>query len=325
MNKHRLKGQPAARAHLNQKGATIIEVMISITIFSTILMVILYAFVLMGRHYFKSISINKTQAVTRNVVDALSESIRTSGVSINYLECRKVTQDSSGNDVDGGAFVAADIVGNSVATLSTDKITPCGERINYYKVDYWQGYCVGNVGYLFRQGYQLAPADVNKTDKEVFVVIRDCDPNKNAWENLETNRTAAASDKSKQPVELLQARMRLVEFTIKNDITPTKDDPGGTRRTVDEDLYQIHLKIAYGGDIMGDVTDSTATDYIDLSDLRSEERETFAYEEDTASTEYLPNDATNARAVKAKVKRCKINQIFCAVSELRTNAYRLIK
>lgn len=60
----------------NQKGFTIVELMIATTVFSVILMAITGATMTIGKQYQKSMYASNTQAAASNLVDTLSQSIR---------------------------------------------------------------------------------------------------------------------------------------------------------------------------------------------------------------------------------------------------------
>ena len=257
-----------------QDGATIMETVISIVGFSLIMLFVLASFVLMGRTYFKSVSENKTQEVTRNVIDSISESIRTAGVDYKPLDC--VLTDGSD-------------LSTVISTITpAQKATPC-ETVDHYIHDHWKGYCVGNVGYIYRVGRQLK----NPDSERAFVVIRHCDVNVDAYTNLQNNISSSTKD---SVIELLRKDMRVVHFTIDNNVRTTNNDP---------DLYQLHLKVAFGGDQDDWETDS----------------EVFVWK--TGGTP--PAVLVPGTDKDAEILLCQRGETWCAVSELKTKAYKQIK
>lgn len=198
----------------SQRGTSIIESMLSIMLFGFFLLVIVSAFFMIGRIYFKAATENKTQQTVRNIVDSLSEAVRTAGIDIKPLECRTV---------DGGEV--------SVSPPQNSKMTPC-ESVNHLEEDHWKGYCVGGVGYIYRLGQQLKQVNLKPPQNGAFWLLRSCDATKTAYQNLEDNK-----DKS---IELLQPQMRLVKFDLRNDVA------GGSG--TDNRLWLIDAKVAFGGD-----------------------------------------------------------------------------
>lgn len=63
----------------NQQGFTIVEFMIATTIFSLVLLVFTFSIVHISKIYQRSINTSRTQAVARNIVDNISQSLRYSG------------------------------------------------------------------------------------------------------------------------------------------------------------------------------------------------------------------------------------------------------
>lgn len=63
---------------LNKKGYTLIELMISISFFSLLLLMIIYGFVQINRSYTRGIVIKTIQESSRDVIEDISNTIRTS-------------------------------------------------------------------------------------------------------------------------------------------------------------------------------------------------------------------------------------------------------
>ena len=114
--------------------------------------------------------------MARDVVDKVSEAIRTSGEDVYALTCNPAS----------GSWT------NSL-TAGQD-ITPCSDDVATVDNPY-AGYCVGNTGYIWQHNIQLDKDSANP----VFVKITDCDPNKSAKDNYD----------STSRVELLHPGMRI--------------------------------------------------------------------------------------------------------------------
>ncbi len=65
--------------HKRQTGFTVIELMISTTIFSVILLLCSFAILQIGRTYYKGINSTRTQSATRSVSDNIAQSLQFSG------------------------------------------------------------------------------------------------------------------------------------------------------------------------------------------------------------------------------------------------------
>lgn len=66
----------------NQKGFTLIELMIASSLFAVILLVVSIGLLQIGRVYFKGITSAYTNEVTRNVIEDISEAIQLSGEDV---------------------------------------------------------------------------------------------------------------------------------------------------------------------------------------------------------------------------------------------------
>ncbi len=78
-------GSNMKKMHTNQKGMTIVELMISTAVFASILLIILTAITQIGRMYYKGVTNAKTQEVTRSIVDRISQEIQYSPVGQSTL------------------------------------------------------------------------------------------------------------------------------------------------------------------------------------------------------------------------------------------------
>ena len=63
----------------NNKGFTILELLISTTVFSVILLLCTFGLVQVGRNYYRGATITRTQNVARSVMSTLTQSIQFSG------------------------------------------------------------------------------------------------------------------------------------------------------------------------------------------------------------------------------------------------------
>lgn len=63
----------------NQRGFTIIELMIATTVFSVVLLICSFAMLQIGRTYYKGIAMSRTQTVSRSIMDEVSQAIQFSG------------------------------------------------------------------------------------------------------------------------------------------------------------------------------------------------------------------------------------------------------
>lgn len=66
----------------NQKGFTIIELMIASALFAVILLVVSIGLLQIGRVYYKGVTSAYTQEVTRNIIEDISEAIQLSGEDV---------------------------------------------------------------------------------------------------------------------------------------------------------------------------------------------------------------------------------------------------
>lgn len=65
----------------DQKGFTIIELLIATTVFSLVLVVIMAASIQMGRYFYKGISESRAQNTSRQLMDTISNAIEFSGIT----------------------------------------------------------------------------------------------------------------------------------------------------------------------------------------------------------------------------------------------------
>lgn len=279
-----------------QAGVGFIESMLAMTIFAGILTGLITTFVIIGKVYLKNTSEAKTQQVARNIVDSLSEAIQSSGGVVKGLRCSKVTD---GTNVDlpplaGGRLRDANHV---------DRFSPCPLANPYpdshytgaYR-GYWGGYCIGDVGYVYRLGKQLKQGGLNNPLAEgSFLRLRTCNPSDSAWQNLQNNLSGSPrSPRNRAVTELLQPQMRVAALNMINTMT--------TPETINDDkLWLIDVTVALGGN----------------DDDSDHDTEVFAREVDRRW-----NPVTSLDQDYQKIVGCNVRQSFCAVSRLRTTAYK---
>jgi len=127
---------------VNQKGFTLLELLIATTIFSTILLLCTFGLINVGNIYYKGLITSRTQNATRNVMDTLSQSIQFGGSNLRVIpsapaedpitHVRKLV-DSSSIDKSGAICVGdtriqynrSTQVSDTEWALKTDKSTTC--------------------------------------------------------------------------------------------------------------------------------------------------------------------------------------------------------
>lgn len=166
----------------DDRGFSIMETMITITIFSGILLLCMAIFIFIGRVYYKGLYENRAQAVVRDVVDTISEAIRTSGEEFIRLECAKPGGFS-------GAYTADQLESPCPAVIAESP---------------WAGYCIGNTGYVWQYNQQL---DADDTEP-VLIKITSCSDGENAYDSRDNVRGEEGR------AELLHKGMRVVRFDI---------------------------------------------------------------------------------------------------------------
>ncbi len=271
---NRLKSKQALD---NEKGLTIIETIIALSIFSFLIIVSMGVFIFVGRIYYKGLYENATQTVTRNIVDNVAEALRTSG----------------------NALVIADETAG----------------------DGWKAYCIGNVQYSYKENIQLVaeddlvPGGSGRQSDKVFIATNKCNIDRASGAYIATPLGKDPGPPSDPPdpkfptevIELLHDRMRVLEFSIER---------------IGENLYEISLKIALGGNLEDLAFDKTVFEYVDDMDMEIDPEDPaygsdFIYDttSETTLAEYFKD---------IEIKNCQSIETFCAIMELRTKAYRKI-
>lgn len=80
---HQIKN--ISRKSNRQKGFTIVELMIAMTVFSVLLIIGLVGFLQVGKLFYKGVTISRTQEVARNIMDSLTADIRYSPTSVTTM------------------------------------------------------------------------------------------------------------------------------------------------------------------------------------------------------------------------------------------------
>lgn len=134
----------------NQKGFTIIELMIATLVFSMVLLIISSALIEIGRIYYKGITVARTQETARSIVDDIEQAIQFNGGTIvtsmtngsvkgfcvgnkRYSFLKSVQLDGGQNRVFVSDAVAAGCGGStlpmSTAQLNTPLVAPGQELV----------------------------------------------------------------------------------------------------------------------------------------------------------------------------------------------------
>jgi prepilin-type N-terminal cleavage/methylation domain-containing protein len=72
--------------HVNQKGFTIVELMIATAVFAVVLLLCTYGLLEIGRMYYKGITSTRTQETTRRILDEAADAIKFSGGTVERHE-----------------------------------------------------------------------------------------------------------------------------------------------------------------------------------------------------------------------------------------------
>ena len=267
---NRLKSKQALD---NEKGLTIIETIVALSIFSFLIIVSFGVFIFVGRIYYKGLYENATQSVTRSIVDNVAEALRTSG---NALEIA---------DVEDG----------------------------------WKAYCIGNVQYSYKENIQLITnvddLNLSTSDRqanEVFIATNKCNIDATTSAHKATPLPKVAPNpgdpKAEERIELLHDRMRVLEFSIER---------------IGENLYEISLKIALGGNLEDLSFDKTVFEYFDKNTDMEADPEDSTYSSDF-TYDSTTSDTLDKYFENIEIRNCQSIETFCAIMELRTKAYRKI-
>ena len=290
------------RALRSERGLTITETLITITILSFIIVLCLGLIIFIGRIYNRGIQDNKLQESSRRISASVSEVIRTSGVEVIPL------------------------------ASASDSLTPTSD---------WYGYCIGNVQYSFKLNVQLI-ADNGKTEaqqggsltpnqtEQAFIVSRACNVTDSADPAPTSTNFPPSGLSADQQFELLHDRMRILEFGI--------DQVGDN-----DNLYDIRLKMAVGGDINDTeydimvfefiehpctpyaadpeeplpLTEADCIDGINKTDMADDGSWT---DPSTRTPASVPMDLTPNHIIH----KCQSTAIECSVLETRTRVFRRI-
>lgn len=203
----------------NQKGFTIVELLIATSIFTTIVLLVTVGIVTMGRRYYKGLTTVRTQEAARSIESDISQMIQVSGN----------------------------------ATLNDYSVLKNGSNVPYTPVqdDYYgvRIICVGDIRFSFVLNSPLNPNETatpkNITTKHVLWMDKKgsgqaCNPGTITKSNFQQDiPNIPGSDNTPEGQafrrELLGNNMRLTKFKIV--------DETGTGQ-----LFKISIGIAYGDD-----------------------------------------------------------------------------
>ena len=306
-----------------EDGLTIIETMVSITVFTFLIVLCIGLFIFLGRIYYRGLYENRVQEVARTIVDSVAESVRTSGAEIDPYN------------------------------------TATGEIVMIAGTPYthtWYAYCIGNIQYSYKLNTQLvAEPDGSHEANEVFVAVRGCNnPDANPKNVMVDDGMGVLVPADK--TELLSEGMRLLEFSIKQ-VGENQDfyririkvAVGGDASDLPYDKavfeYTNHPCTPHATN-PETPTPLYETDCVNGKDnkLRTDPGGTPSYdadngtwiEPDTPSNLIHQNDATGAPGYKndaiwgtegppnAIIYQCQDSESFCSVIEIETKVFRRI-
>jgi prepilin-type N-terminal cleavage/methylation domain-containing protein len=176
----------------NSKGFTLIELMISMAVFTAILAVVLAAVMQISRMYYKGITTSKTQAAARAILDRISQQIQYSAVEpLQY------------------SFTPA----TSYVFSTADNNTPP------------QVFCIGKNRYTLRYNKQVADQPNSAINQQLHGLWSDiagstaeCDPSYTPQANLNASVPSANAGGA----ELVPNNMRIVDLSIVSNLWSVK-------------------------------------------------------------------------------------------------------
>lgn len=185
----------------NQRGFTLLELMIATTIFSSILLLLTFGLINIGKSYYKGRNTARTQELARRVMDEISQSIRfgdrapspiTNYNGVDYVLGKGVIRDST----DPGNIINIDPA--DVRSHLFEDYNPTNITIEDY-------FCIGNKRYVFGNK-RVKEAEGADTAQHGLVVdtVGECKVDGGGLkQNLASGRK-----------ELLALNARLTEFKI---------------------------------------------------------------------------------------------------------------
>lgn len=211
------------RPRSNQKGFTIVELLMSMAVFSTIILIATVGIVMMGRRYYKGVTTARTQEAARSLEDDLSRIVQVSG---------------NGTVNDAYSYL------RNGPSPSDPEFTPTQD--GYYGV---RVVCLGDVRFSYVLNSPIKN-DVTDTQKDItkyhalwmdrLVPGGSCLPSSisendfaQQMPNIPGSDTTDAGKAFRR--ELLGNNMRLTNFKVEN--------VGNSNQ-----LYKINISIAYGDD-----------------------------------------------------------------------------
>lgn len=160
-----------------QKGFTIIELMIATMVFSSILLVITTALIQIGHIYYKGVISARTQEAARGIIDDISRSIQLSGGSV---------------------------LGTAPPTPSTETLKTATNGA--------KGFCVNQRRYSYVIDKQLSDTPTSVQSKHVLIV--DEMPSQCSTATYAQDITNASAPLVNNSVELLSPNMQLNKLSV---------------------------------------------------------------------------------------------------------------
>jgi len=202
-----------------QKGFTILELMIATTIFSLVLMITLAGIIQITKMYFQGTTLNRTQEVARSVVDDIGESLRFTKEPISLPS----PVPPASNLPELGT------TGTGIDTVIVTQGDPDTSNHTGF-------FCIGPKRYSFAIDRQLVTSSPDITKKEKrHVLWVDQPASCNTIADLTTDLTGGE--------ELLNENMRLTRFNIFKS----------------GDIYKVDISVVYGDSDLIEYTDNPVT------------------------------------------------------------------
>ena len=304
-----------------ENGLTIIETMVSIAVFTFLIVLCIGLFIFLGRIYYRGLYENRAQEVARTIVDSVAEAIRTSGA-----------------EIDGG-------------------YQPYTPDLANKPWETWNAYCIGSIQYSYKLNVQLVAEDTpgDYESDEVFVAARGCNSTDAGApvDVADPNTIMTAGMTPVETTELLSDRMRLLEFSV-NQVGNNQDfyririkiAVGGDASDLlyDKTVFEyINHPCTLSTEVPIPVSKTDCEDGLD--DIKDEDPMTPALEAadngmwdepDTPANSIHQNDDALGLGYKndmdwaadgppdAIIYQCQDAESFCSVIEIETKVFRRI-
>lgn len=204
----------------NQKGYTIVELIIASSVFSVVLLGASAAMIQIGRMYYKGVIASRTQNTARAVADEISRAIQFSGESVTILDDPLVVG-TGPESVPKGVFC----VGNTRYTfLENAQINSDASQRTGYTNDHRMAHA------LWKDEVTNPETDCTRVGAPSLV----CDNPGPTTDCVDPSLVVGE--------ELLAEHMRLLDLNVQN---------------VGQGLWQVDVVVAYGDDNVFDSNDAT--------------------------------------------------------------------